>query len=310
MRIAVVIPCFKVRTHIRRVLEEIPNEVEKIYVVDDECPEQSGNYVISLGLGPRVEVLFNSENQGVGGAVIQGYRRAMEEQADIVVKVDGDGQMDGARIMHLCQPLLEGKAGYAKGNRFNNLDELANMPRLRLFGNGVLSVLTKVSSGYWSIADPTNGFTAISSNALRGIDLDKISKRYFFESDMLFRLYLSRVAVSDVYMPARYGDEESQLKIHKVVPEFLLKNLRNTTKRILYCYYLREWSIATFELPLGLAFVSFGSVFALTRYDAALDAGGRITAGEASLVTILVILGFQFLLSFLSFDIQAEPRAR
>ena len=307
-RISVVIPSFRVRAHILGVLSRIGPEVAVIYVVDDCCPEQSGQWVASQCTDPRVRVLYHADNQGVGGAVMTGYRAAIEDGQDIVVKIDGDGQMDPALLPQFVAPLLSGDADYAKGNRFFHLDEIHQMPAIRLFGNAVLSFMSKVSTGYWSLFDPTNGYTAIQTRVASHLPMDQISKRYFFETDMLFRLNTLRAVVVDVPMDAFYGDEESNLKITKVLPEFLSKHIRNTFKRIFYNYYLRDLSLASFELPLGLFLSIFGLIFGAYRWWHVMETGVAATAGTVMLSALPLILGVQLLLAFLGADIANQPQ--
>ena len=197
-QIAVVIPCYKVKRQILSVISEIGEEVDVILVVDDCCPEHSGDYVVENNKDSRVEVIFNQKNLGVGGAVICGYRFALEKNCEIILKLDGDGQMDPALISKFIKPILSGKADYTKGNRFHCIESLSAMPTLRKLGNAVLSFVNKSTSGYWKVMDPTNGFTAIHRTALERLPLDKISQRYFFESDMLFRLGTIRAVIRDV----------------------------------------------------------------------------------------------------------------
>ena len=308
MKIHVVIPAYRVERHIVGLIGRIGPEIEKIWVIDDACPNGSGELVKKQVKDKRVSVIFNPENLGVGGAVVAGYKAALEAGAEVVVKLDGDGQMHPEDIATLVRPIELGEADYAKGNRFDSLDDLYLMPRIRIFGNAVLSLWSKLSSGYWGVTDPTNGFTAIHRAALAKIGLDKLSKRYFFESDMLFRLNIAGAVVEDVALPARYGDEKSNLKIRKVLVEFPLKYTRNLLKRIFYRYYLREWSIASFELPLGLGLGIFGAWFGISSYIAAAEAGRATTAGQATISSLAIILGVQLMLSFLAYDIQAEPR--
>lgn len=303
-----VIPAYKVSEHILDLLSRIPKTVSKIWVVDDRCPELSGQLVKKAVKDKRVSVLFNSENQGVGGATKAGYKAALSEGADIVVKMDGDGQMYPEDLDQLLRPILIGEADYAKGNRFDSLDELYLMPRIRIFGNAVLSFWSKLSSGYWRVTDPNNGYTAIHRSVLQRVDLEKVSQRYFFESDMLFRLNLAGAVVEDVSLPARYGSEKSNLKIRKVLFEFPWKYNRNMVKRVFYRYFLREWSIASFELPAGLGLSIFGLWFGLASFLAANAAGRETTAGQVTIASLSIILGFQLLLSFLSYDIQSEPK--
>ena len=307
-KIAVVIPSFRVTDHILDVLSGIGPEVSMIFVVDDACPDKSGDFVENNSKDERVTVLRHKENQGVGGAVVTGYKAALEADIDIVVKVDGDGQMDPALIPNLIVPLLSGEADYAKGNRFDSLEDLYEMPRVRILGNAVLSLWSKQSTGYWRITDPTNGFTAIHRKALENIHLDKLRKTYFFESDMLFRLSIINAVVTDVPMKARYGEEKSHLKIRKVLIEFPIRHTINLLKRIFYRYYLREWSIASIELPVGFALLVFGAWFGIASFIEASGAGRATTAGQVTVAAIGIILGVQLLLSFLAFDVSSEPK--
>ena len=306
--IAVVIPSYRVTDHILEVISNIGPEIKHIFVVDDACPDNSGDFVKKHSKDKRVTVLRHAENQGVGGAVITGYRAALQADADIVVKVDGDGQMDPRLIPRLISPIVSGEADYAKGNRFDSLEDLYEMPRVRIFGNAVLSLWSKLSSGYWRVTDPTNGFTAIHRRALENIHLEKLRKTYFFESDMLFRLSIINAVVADVPMKAVYGEEKSHLKIRKVLIEFPFRHTINLLKRVFYRYYLREWSIASIELPVGLSLLIFGIWFGLASFFDASAAGRATTAGQVTVSAIGIILGVQLLLSFLAYDVASEPK--
>lgn len=308
LRIAVVIPAYRVKKHILSVIGQIGAEVDRIYVIDDKCPEETGKFVQEQATDPRVSVHFNELNLGVGGAVMAGYRCALADGIDIVIKIDGDEQMDPALVPRVIQPIIEGRADYTKGNRFFNLAQIRKMPALRLFGNAVLSFLNKLSSGYWDIFDPTNGYTAIHTDILRELPLDKISNRYFFESDMLFRLNLQKAVVVDIPMDAKYGDEVSNLKISRVAGEFLLKHFRNFSKRIFYNYYLRDMSLASLELPLGLALFVFGTVFGVTQWMTSASNHVATPAGTVMLSALPTLMGLQLILAFLAFDIGSVPR--
>ena len=305
--VAVVIPAYHVASRIPGVVSRIPALVRWIYVVDDACPEGSGEKVRAASGDPRVQVVHHEKNQGVGAATITGFRRALGDGADIVVKVDGDGQMDPALLPGLIAPLLAGEADYVKGNRFWDLESLTAMPWVRLLGNSALSLLTKFSTGYWNIIDPTNGYLAIHREALRRLPLDKISRRYFFESDMLFRLYTVRAVVCDVAMPSRYGDEPSALQTGAVIPEFLYKHARNLFKRVFYAYFLRDFNIASVELVLGALLLFWGITFGSLAWIRGGVHGAPATAGTVMLAALPVILGVQFLLSFLQFDYRNVP---
>lgn len=307
-QIAVVIPCYKVRQHILHVINNIGAEVSTIFVIDDCCPDASGEFVQQHNQDSRVKVITHTENQGVGGAVMTGYQAAIAEGANIIVKVDGDGQMNPALIPYFVQPIIAGEADYTKGNRFFDLEEIRAMPRVRLFGNAMLSLLNKLSSGYWDIFDPTNGYTAIHADIAKLLPLKKLSRRYFFETDMLFRLNTLRAVVVDIPMSAHYGDEVSNLKISRIVGEFLFKHLRNFCKRIFYNYYLRDMSLASIELPLGILLFLFGAVFGGFHWWQSSQLGMPTGAGTVMLAAMPVLIGLQFIMAFLGYDIASVPR--
>lgn len=307
-RIAVVVPCYCVTKHITNVISDIPAAVWRIYVVDDACPEETGKFVVHHLNDPRICVLSNKENQGVGGAVMEGYQKAIADGADVIVKLDGDGQMDPALIPYFVEPILAGEADYTKGNRFYDLEEIRAMPSIRLFGNAVLSLMTKLSSGYWNLFDPTNGYTAIHAEVARHLPFKKISRRYFFETDMLFRLNTLRAVVVDVPMDAVYGEENSSLKISRIVHEFLFKHTRNFFKRIFYNYYLRDLSLASIELPIGLTMLIFGIGFGGYQWYLSAQSGVPTPAGTVMLAAMPMLMGLQLVLAFIGYDISSVPR--
>jgi dolichol-phosphate mannosyltransferase len=306
--IAVVIPCFRVRQHILSVLDAIGPECQAIYVVDDACPEATGDLVEAECSDPRVRVIRLPENRGVGGATIAGYRAAIAGGADILVKLDGDGQMDPALIPRLVSPIERGEADYVKGNRFFELDGLEGMPRLRLIGNSLLSFASKVSSGYWNVFDPNMGFTALHAAVANQLPFDKVSQRYFFESDLLFRLGTIRAVVSDVPMPVHYADEKSNLHIREVAGEFAIKHTKNTFKRLFYNYYLRNFNIASIEIIVGLIALFWGAWFGIERWTIGISQNVPATSGQVMLAALPILLGVQLILAFLNYDIQNVPR--
>jgi dolichol-phosphate mannosyltransferase len=228
-RLAVVIPSFRAAATIKAVLADIGPEVGRIYVVDDGCPDETGHHVLDHVADPRVTVLHNGRNLGVGGAMKRGYRRALADGAEIVIKVDADGQMDPAYIPILIAPILRGEADYSKGNRLAPArlmppgtpdNALKAMPPARRAANRLLSVIHKAATGYWRIDDPANGYTAIHAEALERLDLDALADCYFFETDMLFGLNLIGASVADVPLPARYSSEVSSVSLRRVAPRF------------------------------------------------------------------------------------------
>lgn len=308
MKVAVVIPAYKVTAHILDVVRGIGPEVQRIYVVDDRCPDGSGKLVQDEINDPRVSVIFHEANRGVGGATLTGMRQATDDGADVVVKVDGDGQMDASLIPDFVRPIAVGEADYCKGNRFFYLDNLRGMPAHRIVGNAVLSFVTKMSSGYWDVFDPTNGFIALRAATFRNLETSKIAHRYFFESDMLFRLYLVGAVVRDIPIRSIYGAELSGLKVLSNIGPFALGNLGNTIRRIGYTYYLRDLNMGSLLLPIGLLLTTFGLAFGLVNWWSAGQRGVEASAGTVMLAALPIIIGFQSLLGFLTIDIAKTPR--
>ena len=306
-KIAVVIPCYKVKKQILNVINSIGNECDQIYVVDDCCPEKTGEFVNGNCTDTRVKVIFNKSNLGVGGAVMAGYSTAIKDDSEIIIKIDGDGQMDPALIQKFIDPIITGYADYTKGNRFYDIRYLSRMPFARIVGNLCLSFMTKLSSGYWNIFDPTNGYTAIHAKVAEKLPLKKISNRYFFETDILFRLNTFRATILDIPMDALYADESSNLKIHKILGEFLFKHTRNFTKRILYNYFLRDFTVASLELVFGIILFSFGLSWGIYKWIHNSHAGLPTPTGTIMLSVLPIIIGIQLLLSFLAFDISNTP---
>ena len=306
--VAVVIPCYRVSGQVQEVIARVGPEVRRIFVIDDACPEHTGDHVERNCTDPRVTVIRHAENQGVGGAMVTGYRAALASGADIVVKIDGDGQMDPALIPRFVRALAQGQADYTKGNRFYDLESLRTMPRIRLLGNAVLSLVNKISSGYWDVMDPTNGYTAIHRTVLSHLPLAKIDRGYFFESDMLLRLYTLRAVVRDVPMTAHYGDETSNLHVGRILFTFPLKYLRAACKRVFYSYFLRDFNAGTLQLLGAAAIGGAGTVYGAAKWALSIKSGVAATSGEVMIAALPVLVGVQFLLGALQFDIQNVPR--
>jgi len=306
--VAVVIPCYRVSGQVLTVLSSIPDVVSRIYCIDDSCPEKTGQLIVEKCNDPRVEVLFHEANQGVGGATITGYLAALREDMDFIVKIDGDGQMDPGLIPRFLYAVEAGEADYCKGNRFYRPATLFGMPKRRIIGNAILSFLTKMSSGYWNIIDPTNGYTVIHAPTLRLLPIEMIDRTYFFESDMLFRLNTISAVVRDIPMLSVYENEKSNLKIRKIVRPFLIKHCKNFLKRIMYSYYLRDFNLASFEWPLGIGFLTFGFTFGLYQWIVSYLNAVNASAGTVMLAALSIIIGMQMLLSAFNFDIQNVPK--
>ena len=230
--IVVVIPAYNEADHIGAVLKSVPAYVRTIIVVDDASTDSTARIAADLAeQDPRIVLEQRPHNRGVGAAMVAGFQRALELDAQIVVKVDGDGQMPMAKLPELIEPLIRGEADYAKGNRFRDFRALRQMPVLRRIGNVVLSFMTKAAVGYWNLFDPCNGFVAIRGDVLAQLPLHSIERSFFFEISMLAQLYLLGAVVRDVPMPARYGEEKTSLVIPRVVVEFPI--------RLVGCFFRR-----------------------------------------------------------------------
>lgn len=305
--ISVVIPSYKVSKHILNVIKDIPEFVNHIIVVDDKCPKNSGQ-IAQTSTDSRVIVCYHEKNLGVGGAVVTGYKKALELNSDIVIKVDGDGQMDVSYMQKLIQPILDEKADYTKGNRFTDFKALRDMPKVRLFGNSGLSFLVKAASGYWNLMDPTNGYTAINKLALAKLDLDNLAKRYFFESDMLINLNIANAVVFDVDIPAKYGEEESSLSITKTLIGFPPKLFKGLCKRIFLKYFIYDFNMASLYTIFGIPMLLFGVVFGLVNWIDSVTTGVEATTGTVMLSVLPIILGVQFILQAIQIDMNNIPR--
>jgi dolichol-phosphate mannosyltransferase len=308
-RIAVVIPTYKARRSILTVVGSIPAFITRIYVVDDCCPDKTGELVATGCHDVRVTLLRHDVNQGVGGAVMTGYQAAIADQMDVIVKIDSDGQMDPALIEFFVRPILNGDADYTKGNRFFDTGSVEGMPRRRIFGNAVLSLMAKFSTGYWNIFDPTNGYTAIHGRVAALLPFGRIKKRYFFETDVLYYLGVFRAAVRDIPMRAHYGEEVSGLKISHIVGPFLYLHIARFMRRILSQYFVRDFSFASLCLMVGLPSLLFGAVYGGLTWWHALESNAPTPVGTVMLISLSVILGVQLLLAFFAADTAAVPRS-
>lgn len=309
MKIAAILPCYRSADQAPGVVERIPEAIDWIIAVDDHCPESTGRKLQeALPDQANLTVLFHDINQGVGGATMTGMNHALGLGADIVVKIDSDGQINPEDLLRVVTPIALDQADVCKGNRFYEPRTLNRMPAIRLIGNSVLSFMTKWSSGYWNIFDPTNGLVAMHAKIYKRLPLEKLEKRYFFESDLLFRLYLLRAYVVDVPNLAAYGEEKSGVSISGSIPEFFWKNIRNGIKRVVLTYFIRDFRVASLQMLLGVPLLLFGLFYGVSTWTGnALD-GTYSSPGEVMLASLPVILGVQILLGAIQEDILNPPR--
>jgi glycosyltransferase involved in cell wall biosynthesis len=299
--VAVVIPSFRAAATIGGVLRSIGPEVERIYVVDDFCPDATGQRALDENPDARVTVLRNHRNLGVGGAMKRGYARALADGAEIIVKLDADGQMDPRHLPRLIAPLLDGRADYAKGNRFAPArlmptgtppGTLAAMPPARRAANRILSALHKGATGYWRIGDPANGYTAIHARALERIGIEALADCFFFETDMLFRLNLVDAVVADVALPACYPGFGSSLSLRRVALRFAWMTASRGARRLRAKYFSGAWNLGSIKLVAALTMIAGAAGLAGWRWLAGLRDGGASAASPAELTCLLLGLAF------------------
>ena len=239
MKLFAIIPCFNVGKRVFPLIKYTLNNVDKVIIIDDCCPLKTGKIVKKkFKNNNKVIVLKNKKNLGVGGAVKKGYKFAVKQKSDYVIKLDGDGQMDPKFIIKFKKQIIKLNADYLKGNRFFISKDLLKMSLLRFIGNVGVSILGKFSSGYWHIFDFTNGYTMIKTNILRKINLKKVKNNFFFETDLLYHLNLVNAKVYDIYIPAKYGIIKSNLKIQNIFHYFFYYNIMNFFKRIYKNYFI------------------------------------------------------------------------
>lgn len=305
LRVGVVIPTYKAKSTILGVLSEIPDAVSEIVVVDDSCPEKTGKLVEENSDDRRVSVLFHEENTGVGGATLSGMKHLCDK-VDVLVKVDADGQMDLSKMNLLVSDISSGRADYSKATRLKKREDFKQMPFIRLFGNSLLTLFSKASSGYWSLTDPTNGYIAIHSNLFKALPIEKIDKRFFFESDMLCKSYLVGAVVTETPVSAIYADESSNLSVAHSAFVFPLKHFRRLARRIFLAYFIYEWNPGSIFLLAGIATSLFGLMGAANLAFFS-ESTVPATAGEVMLFALPLIVGYQSLLSFVSYDVANSP---
>lgn len=307
--IAAVIPCFRVEREIAAVIAGLPDYIQHVILIDDASPDNTAQLVTDLASqDARIVLIRHEKNQGVGGAAITGFRKALALGAQIVVKVDGDGQMDVNHLPELLVPLVLGQADYTKGNRFRDFQALQKMPAVRRFGNMVLGFLTKAATGYWNLFDPTNGFVAIRSNVLAQLPLDSIDKTYFFETSMLANLYLLGALVKDVPMPARYRGEISNLSIRRSALEFPIKLVKHFFRRIILMNLIYDFSMASVYILVGVPLLLFGLIFGITKWIKYATLAVPAPTGTVMIPTLSVLLAIQFLIAAIETDLRSTPK--
>jgi glycosyltransferase involved in cell wall biosynthesis len=302
--VAVVVPAYNEEKLIGRVLETMPDFVDLIIVVDDASTDQTLDIAASYRqlLGDRLVLLYHKENQGVGAAIVTGYQQALAREIDVTAVMAGDAQMDPADLGRVVAPVVRGEADYVKGNRLFRGESWQMIPHYRYLGNAVLSLLTKIASGYWHIADSQSGYTAIARIALERLDLDHIYTRYGMPNDILVKLNAGNFRVCDVSVrPVYHIGETSGIRLRKVIPTIAWLLLRGFCWRLKEKYILRDFHPLVFFYGMGLTLFPVGTIFGLYLVWYRLFVG-TVAATSALLAAFLIISGLQTLFFAMWFD--------
>jgi glycosyltransferase involved in cell wall biosynthesis len=306
-----VVPAYKEQAHVGTVIETMPELVDRVVVVDDASPDATAEVARAAADragGERTEVISLPVNQGVGGAIIAGHRRMIELGMDVSVVMAGDAQMNPDYLPKLLDPIAEDGYGFTKANRFYSSSSFEGMPKHRIFGNMILTILTKAASGYWNLVDPQNGYTACTTEVLRRLPLAKVHHRYDFENDLLIWLNIADIRAKDVNIPAVYGSEKSTMNLARVAPRILATLFTGGWRRMWRKYILWSFSPIALLLLAGLALTVFGVVVGTWATIWSLTTGVSASTGTWLLGVAPTIVGIQLLVQGLVLDIQATPK--
>jgi glycosyltransferase involved in cell wall biosynthesis len=308
--VAVVVPAYREEALVAETLRGIPELVDRIYVVDDASPDATAERAREVG-DPRVEVIVLERNGGVGAAIIAGYERARDERIDVTCVMAADNQMDPDELAAFVEPVARGEVEYTKANRLLTGEAWKLIPRTRYLGNAALSLLTKIASGYWHVADSQAGYTAISLDALQRLDLDRIYRRYGFPNDMLVHLNVISARVRDVPSRPIYGiGEGSGIRIRSVAPRIAWLLFKGFWWRMKEKYVIRDFHPLVFFYVLGALMTGVGFVLGLVVAVSRLGFGNAITTATIVLVALLLISGTQFTLFAMWFDEESNKDLR
>lgn len=305
--IAVVIPAYRVAGQIGNVIARVPRDVRHIIVVDDASPDPLQDALAKIA-EPRLIVLRHEANRGVGGAVKTGIQRALELGAEIIVKVDGDGQMDPALIPRFVEPIVSGEADFTKGNRFDDLSVIRAMPLVRRAGNLALSFLVKLASGYWRAFDPTNGYVALRATVLERVNPNRLADRYFFEISLLCEAYFAKAVLQDIPMRPVYAGETSSLSPVAALGDFAPRLVGRSVKRVLLSYFMRDFNVVSVFLLAGVPSLAFGVIWSAYHWIQSARLHVVASTGTVIVGMLPIVLGFQLLLQAIVLDVANEPK--
>jgi len=305
-RVAVVVPCYHAGRHIAEVVRSLPAFVDDIVVVDDGSPTPTAE-ALDVAADRRVVVIRHDVNRGLARAMGTGYTAALQRGAHVVIKMDGDGQMDPAHLPRLIAPIADGIADLCKGNRFLHRRLMVQMPMLRRAGNLALSFLAKAATGYWQVFDPTNGYVAVRRELLEAIDFDRLGPGYFFEISLLREACLAGAAAVDVPIAAQYGDQVSHLSIGRVLVAFPVHLAASIVRRLGLRYFLWDFSAVGAFIVAGVPLLTFGLLFGIWQWVERMGTLTPTPTGTLLLAALPLVLGFQLLLQAWVMDIANVP---
>jgi glycosyltransferase involved in cell wall biosynthesis len=309
-RVAVVVPAFDEELLVAETIRGIPAFVDLIVVVDDHSSDGTAERARAVG-DPRVEVIEHAENQGVGAAIATGYERCRELGVDVTCVMAGDNQMDPGELAALVGPVARGEVDYAKANRLVSGEAWQLIPRSRYLGNAVLSLLTKIASGYWHVADSQAGYTALSLDALRRLDVERLYRRYGFPNDMLVHLNVQNARVRDVPSRPIYGvGERSGIRVRHVAPRIAWLLFKGFWWRMKEKYVIRDFHPLVFFYVLGILMTVVGFLLGVVVAASRIFGGNEITTATIVLVSLLLVSGTQFTLFAMWFDQEANKELR
>ncbi len=310
MKTVAIVPCYRSSIIAPKVVEDILKYVDFVICVDDKCPEKTGKAIERKIISKKLKIIYHKNNKGVGGATKTGIQYAQRIKAEIIIKIDSDGQMNPADIPELIEPIKENMSDFTKGNRFRNIDVLIKMPKVRLIGNIILSFITKLSTGYWELFDPTNGFIALNTKILNRIQYQKTDNRYFFETDLLFRCGLYDILINEIEIPSIYNKEKSGLNPFLETFRYLVNHLIICIKRIIYQYFLLDFNPGSLSILFGLIsgmytlIIGFRSIIYFSNLNIESPLGVKI------LFLTTAIISVQLVISFMYYDATQRPLKR
>jgi glycosyltransferase involved in cell wall biosynthesis len=304
-KIGVVVPAYNEERLIRMTIDSIPSYVNKIYVINDASQDRTAEIINNM-TDPRIVAIHHEKNKGVGAAITSGYKLALADEMDLVAVMAGDNQMDPNQLSKLIIPIINGKADYSKGNRLLSKEMRRGMPYLRAFGNAILSMITKIGSGYWNISDPQNGYTVISKYALETIDLDSIYPYYGYCNDLLLKMNAYGFKVVDVTMPARYGSEKSKIRYGKYIRKVAPMIFRGFLWRLKMKYMVLDFHPLVMFYFTSMILIPAGFLFGIWIFLQKVVFHGIVSANYPLLDVFITLVGFQFLFFAMFFDMQVN----